>query len=61
MFVPAKAFQPTLMFVRKAWAYLSESPFKFFNLVEAPDLTHKHSIRLEIPAKKNTLAYYNHV
>ncbi len=47
MFVPAKPFQPNLMFAGKARAYPSEAPFRCCILGYAPGLTHKHKTKLE--------------
>jgi hypothetical protein len=41
-FVPGKPFQPCLMFVGKARAYLSEASFMCSALGLAPSLTRKH-------------------
>ncbi len=38
MFVPGKTFQPILMFVSKAGAYLSEAPFRGLPLGLGPGL-----------------------
>ncbi len=49
MFVPGKAFQPSLMFAGKA-EYLSEAQ-RCSILGQAPGLTQKHKTRLESLAK----------
>ncbi len=43
-FVPGKPFQPSLMFVGKAGAYLSGAPFQWTTLGYAPGLTRKHYV-----------------
>ncbi len=53
MFVINKSaypFQPSLMFVSEAGAYLSGGPDMNYTQVKAPGLTHKHKIRLEMLA-----------
>jgi hypothetical protein len=47
MLVFGKLFQPSLMFVGKAGACLSEETFKYSNLRYARGLTRKHSTMLE--------------
>jgi len=42
VFVPAKLFEPSLMFVGKSRAYLSEAYFWCSTLGWAPGLSHKH-------------------
>ncbi len=48
MFVPGRPFHPSLMFVVKARAYLSEALFRYSTLGWAPGLTHRHHTRLEM-------------
>ncbi len=43
MFVPARAFQPSLMFVSMAGAYPCEDLFRCSTLEWTPGLTHKHN------------------
>ncbi len=45
----AKPFQPSTMFASKAGAYPSGAPFTFSTQKQAPGLTQKHQIRLEMP------------
>ncbi len=47
----AKPFQPSVMFVGKARAYMSKALFRCSTLWQAPGLTHKHQTRLAILAK----------
>jgi hypothetical protein len=47
VFVPGKLFQPNLMFVAKAVAYLSEAPFRCSTLGQVPAFTNKHWTRQE--------------
>jgi hypothetical protein len=49
--VPGKLLKPSPMFVGKAGAYPSEAPFSYSNLGQAPGIAHKHSARLEKPAR----------
>jgi len=51
VFVPGKPFQPSLMFVSKAGAYLNEAPLRCSTLGCAPSLTHQHETKLERPAR----------
>jgi hypothetical protein len=55
VFVPGKPFQPSLMFVGVAWAYLSEAPFRCSTLLASPT-----NVRLGWKGLSgtNTLAYY---
>ncbi len=51
MFVPGRSFQPSLMFVSKTGDYQSEAPLRHSTQGLALGLSHKHSARLETPAK----------
>ena len=61
MFVPGKPFQPSLVFVGKARAYLSEAPFKWSTLGKAPGLTRKHLTRLERLARDKCCSFLRKV
>ena len=50
VFLPGKQLQPSLMFVSKAKAYPSKTPFRFSLLGQASGLTHKRWPMLERPA-----------
>ncbi len=50
VFLPGKQLQPSLMFVSKAKAYPSKTPFRFSLLGQTSGLTHKHWPMLERPA-----------
>jgi hypothetical protein len=47
-------FQPSLMFVSKTGAYMSEASFRYNTLGQAPGFTHKYWIKLERPDRENT-------
>jgi hypothetical protein len=50
VFLPGKQLQPSLMFVSKAKACPSKTPFRFSPLGQVPRLTHKRWPMLEKPA-----------
>jgi hypothetical protein len=52
LFVPARHFQPSLMFVRKAGVCLSKAPFGYSTLWLALGLMHKDWTRQERPARE---------
>ncbi len=62
MFVISKSaypFQPSLMFVSEAGAYLSGGPDMNYTQVKAPGLIHKQQTRMEMLAS-DTFAYYEY-
>jgi hypothetical protein len=47
VFVASKPYRPSLLFVGKARAYLSEATFMWSTIIPAPGLAHKQYARLE--------------
>ncbi len=60
MYWSKKPFQPSVIFASKGGAYLSEAPFRSYDLRWAPNLTHKRPTWPGSLPGTNSLAYWAH-